>query len=832
MKMLPSKILPFVIPLLLLFCRGTVSAQPPAIYYLRGAKGTELLAARELQRYLYVRTGRMPLLHPLEANHNCPAHGILVSRTDSFQEEEYQLVSVTDDRLLILGGSGTAVLYGTYQFLESTGIGFRLDKDIIPDEKTNTILLGGFHGPRYRPAFALRGIQPFHDFPEGPDWWNEDDYKAVIVQLAKLRMNFIGLHTYPEKGPQAEPVVWIGDKDGFNSDGTVKAAYPNGHFSTGDTGWGYIPVKTSSYSFGAASLFERDVFGADYTKNNSTWPHRDEENRQHFNLLGGWLNRAFNLAHELGIRTCIGTETPLTVPRQLQASLRAEGKDPASDSVRSAVYEGIFSRINITHPLDYYWLWTPEDWTWKGEKQGAVEATEKDLLLAVQAAKKLNCTFTLATCGWVLGPSRDRTEFDRLLPKAMPFAVINREVGFAPVEPSFRNISGRPTWQISWLEDDPGLTTPQLWAGRVLKDAADAYTYHCSGMMGIHWRTEILSPAIAALSQAGWEADKYDTALTTDGRDYPVAGLYQAWARTEFGTAAGDLAAGLFNGLDGVREWRSNENHMNAKLPRTSDWMDGPGGIKSNAEPWEQVQKKYAFVEAFENLRPLIRGAGNKERYSYWLNTFYYSRAQGRLSCLLGTIDTLSKQLLLVTDRPMRIRMGNDMAKARSQAIGAWGQMMNYLLQTVNSTGAMGTITNLEGHNLGLLKVLTRHDSLLNTILDKPQPPLNFPRKYQGKPRLVVTTRRTLLCAGESLELRLRLLSREGAAMATIHWKPMGAGKFRSKPVPHLARGVYFAQLSAAEFRHKSFEYYIELRAGSGRLRYPVGQQNQTVVVW
>ena len=45
------------------------------------------------------------------------------------------------------------------------------------------------------PLFALRGIQPFHDFPEGPDWWNRDQYLAMIGQLPKLRMNFFGLHT-------------------------------------------------------------------------------------------------------------------------------------------------------------------------------------------------------------------------------------------------------------------------------------------------------------------------------------------------------------------------------------------------------------------------------------------------------------------------------------------------------------------------------------------------------------------------------------------------------------------------------------------------------------
>ena len=60
----------------------------------------------------------------------------------------------------------------------------------------------------------------FHDFFHGPDIWSTADYKSFISQIAKLGMNFIGLHTYPtwstteektsdeRQGP--EPHVWIG----------------------------------------------------------------------------------------------------------------------------------------------------------------------------------------------------------------------------------------------------------------------------------------------------------------------------------------------------------------------------------------------------------------------------------------------------------------------------------------------------------------------------------------------------------------------------------------------------------------------------------------------
>ena len=46
---------------------------------------------------------------------------------------------------------------------------------------------------------------------------------------------------------------------------------------------------------------------------------------------------------------------------------------------------------------------------------------------------------------------------------------------------------------------------PQLWAGRMRCDAADALQYGCTGLMGIHWRTRILAPNVSALAKAAWD---------------------------------------------------------------------------------------------------------------------------------------------------------------------------------------------------------------------------------------------------------------------------------------------------------------------------------------
>jgi hypothetical protein len=109
-----------------------------------------------------------------------------------------------------------------------------------------------------------------------------------------------------------------------------------------------------------------------------------------------------------------------------------------------------------------------------GTTEATVQATIDDINLARAAASAVNAPFKLATCGWVLGPQYDRALFDKVFPKEMPVSCINRQVGHEPVDAGFANVEGRGKWAIPWLEDDPALHSPQLWAGRMRRDAVDA----------------------------------------------------------------------------------------------------------------------------------------------------------------------------------------------------------------------------------------------------------------------------------------------------------------------------------------------------------------------
>lgn len=493
---------------------GMTSPPPCTIVTRPGASFAEVLAAREIRRYVYLRTGR---LLPIASAQALPVGDIILVRVlvggdvapgqaPPAGSHGYVLASSRDGlrrTQLVAGADPVGTLYAAYRLAEHLGVRFYLEGDVIPDA-TMPFAIPTVNETA-KPLFDTRGIQPFHDFPEGPDWWNLDDYKAILSQLPKLRMNFFGLHTYPEGGPNAEPAVWIGLPQDVADGAKVKFAYPSSWQNTLRGNWGYRPKKTGDFALGAAQLFERDAFGADVMDGLCPQPKSPEDSAELFARSGAMLGEAFRHARALGVKTCVGTEIALTVPKALQDRLKALGKDPKDPAVRQELYEGIFRRIMQTYPLDYYWFWTPEDWTWQGEKPEQLKATLDDFAAAAAAAKKVKAPFTLATCGWVLGPKSDRALFDNVLPKDMPLSCINREVGKTPVEPGFANVTGRPKWAIPWMEDDPNLCAVQLWVGRMRKDAADALRYGCTGLLGIHWRTRVLGPNVSALAQAAWD---------------------------------------------------------------------------------------------------------------------------------------------------------------------------------------------------------------------------------------------------------------------------------------------------------------------------------------
>jgi hypothetical protein len=825
----------------------------------RDASWMEQLAAREVRRYIYLRTGRRPAIVSEAEGLQGKGEAILVARKgraalkgiraeaslavalEGLAPQSYCLKTLSPAQspgaggalLLVIGGDDAGTLYAAYGFAERLGVRFYLHGDVIPDEQEPWEM--PVLDERGAPLFALRGIQPFHDFPEGPDWWNRDDYLAVIGQLPKLRMNFLGLHTYPEDRPNAEPTVWIGLPGDASQGGKVKFSYPSSYQNNLRGNWGYAATKTGDYVFGSAALFERDAFGAEVMGAWIPGPTTAEANNEVFDRTAGMLREAFGFARKLGVKTCVGTETPLIVPKLVQERIKAQGRNPADAAVTQELYEGIFQRAARAYPLDYYWFWTPEGWTWSGVKEEQIAETTRDFAAAIAAHRKVGPPFGLATCGWVLGPQQDRAMFDRVLPKEIAVSCINREVGYTPVDPGFAEVKGRSKWAIPWLEDDPALTSPQLWAGRMRRDAADALRYGCDGLMGIHWRTRVLGPNIAALAQAAWDqsawlgsykppvpsvqgprvagAEGGAVASFPDTKDF-----YDDWALRQFGPGAAAAAASIFQRIDG-------------NLPKPSTWTDGPGGIRPDARPWEQVRKEYAFVEEFAALRPQVKGAGNLERFDYWLSTFRYFRAIGQMNCAWAEYNRLFDKLKQEKDPAAQQKLARQQAlPARQKLVRLVGVIFENLLATVSTPGELGTVANWNQHNLPGL--LLKPGEELARMLSEPLPAEAQPgERYQGPMRIIVPALRTSLPANEALKLKVIILSKNPPRQAALHWRKLGEGPFAQVPLQHLERGVYSVELPPLG---DDFEYYLQADPGQGEpVRFPATAPalNQTVVL-
>jgi hypothetical protein len=564
-------------------------------------------------------------------------------------------------------------------------------------------------------------------------------------------------------------------------------------------------------------------------KDVSSWPHTDEENIGIFNESGRLFSSAFSLARTLGVKVCVGTETPLIIPEILRIRY---GMKAGNEKDTKELYRGIFSRIMKSYPVDYYWLWTPESWTWSDVPDKIVDITERDMQIANEALAELGNPFTLATCGWVLGPPKDRTEFDRVLPKEIPFSCINRGVGYTPVEKGFHAIQGRSKWSIPWMEDDPALLTAQLWAGRMRKDALDSWKYGCDGLFGIHWRTRILGPNVSALSKAAWECDKFDSAGKE--RDLRVEDFYADFTRTEFGVDDPGLVK-IFTDLDGkgveLKEGYKGDAPLNA-----SDWITGPGALMTNrdiADIQERIDR-YDFIPDLESIHGKIYGEGNLERFDYWLNVFRFNKSVLEVTRtqieLNEIINRIKKEPVMVK----KLKIASDEAlPKRIELAEKWEAMNRILLSFVSTNGELGTIANLEMHNIRRNGSLTGHDAYLKSVLNADLPAeAMVSHGYTGKTRIVATTNQSVLHQGEEFYIRIRVLSEDEDMIGKIFFKSLGEKEYSTAEMTKMAAHVFEVHLPA-QVIPEDFEYYIQVETDKDKALYPAtaGNINQAVVI-
>jgi hypothetical protein len=148
--------------------------------------GLVRVAAKEARRYLTLLSGRRPQLlwHGPKTERLDPGNSpvliiataqhpvvetILGAISGSVAASGAHVVHSNGSLAVCTGATGHAALYAVYTLLERCGARFYLHGDVLPDANASFALPTDLH-ETLTPRFAVRGLQPFHDFPMGPDW--------------------------------------------------------------------------------------------------------------------------------------------------------------------------------------------------------------------------------------------------------------------------------------------------------------------------------------------------------------------------------------------------------------------------------------------------------------------------------------------------------------------------------------------------------------------------------------------------------------------------------------------------------------------------------------
>ena len=92
-----------------------------------------------------------------------------------------------------------------------------------------------------------------------------------------------------------------------------------------------------------------------------------------------------------------------------------------------------------------------------------------------------------------------------------------------------------------------------------------------------------------------------------------------------------------------------------------------------------------------------MQGAGNRERYDYWLNQFRYQKVFGHISCVSTEYSNIFGQINKEKDISKQKELARNKAlPLHLEMLRLVDEMYPYLLNSVSTTGELG-----DGHELG-----------------------------------------------------------------------------------------------------------------------------------
>ena len=492
----------------------------------RNASQIEQYAARELQRYLYqlsgtwleIKSNVQEIDRPsfvLGQPHSNPtlqklasAGTLKVSATDP-GPQGYVLKKLTSGGqpvIAIAGSDEVGCLYGVYGLLaDYYHVGFFLGGDVLPDKKSK--LTWPEVDERKAPAMYIRGFLPWTNFPQSATSYSWEDWKFIIDQMAKMRLNFIHIHNY--NGELGHNEMYHNfTYSGFTSRVWMPTAR-SGHAWAG-AGW-----DVNKYLFGATDLFDDYDFGADCALHNEAL-----SNDQVFKKSSSLFQRVIVYAHTRGVKVGLGLDIDLIPPEY-----HAKADDPEVVAARvdqlardypDLDYVLCFQSENVGKNVEFYH-------TWRKIFDGFYEGI------------KARMPHTrIAVAGWGLDPKSIAT---------LPQDVICAPIAYYSDKCESGAIYGdREYWGCPWLERDFNSSEYYYPYNLNLSNTIAAYRDRAPNMKGFYcltWRlTDAIDPKIWYVSRAPW--DKTDQLSSSEI-------VYHQYAALSYGPEAADEITAIIN---------------------------------------------------------------------------------------------------------------------------------------------------------------------------------------------------------------------------------------------------------------------------------------------
>src|ERR1043166_2782245 len=386
-----------IVPSILTMVSSTLIAQEEGQIIL-GTRPSpmEHYAAKELQRYLYqlsgtwleIVTGAVEVRHPsfiIGQRHSHPiikrlvADGHLLVAPNDPGPQGYVIKTgryAGFPATVLAGSDDTGCLYAAYGLLsDHYHVGFFFSGDVLPEQKSPLKWLNV--DERKAPAIAIRGLLPWSNFPQSSASYSWEDWKFIIDQMARMRLNLLHIHNYSGERGYNEMFANF-TLDGYTARGAFATAR-SGHVWHGPS-W-----QPSEYLLRAGDLFDDYDFGADCSLHNEGLSN-EQVSRKGVSLF----QKIIAYAHSRGVRVALGLDIDV-----IPTDYKRKAHEPRVIAARA-------EQISADYPdLDFLVCFQSEEVN-KDEK---FFGTWRNTFMGFYKAMKLRAPATrLAVSGWGLEP--------------------------------------------------------------------------------------------------------------------------------------------------------------------------------------------------------------------------------------------------------------------------------------------------------------------------------------------------------------------------------------------------------------------------------------------